>query len=189
MAKQEEGGIRIRIRGLEDGLHSIDISSTAEVLELPMFQRDLKIQAKMIKDGTRVTIDGRVQAEADLDCSRCTEPIHVKVDAPLHVKLIPPPIGLDGYEIEGFETDDDTHIYEAFSSSSFDILQDVLDAIGVAVPMKPLCKPRCQGLCPRCGTNWNTSNCDCEQPVVESAWTSSLKDLQAKLRSKEQGDA
>jgi uncharacterized protein len=31
----------------------------------------------------------------------------------------------------------------------------------LALPMKPLCRDDCQGLCPTCGINWNKGTCDC----------------------------
>ena len=31
----------------------------------------------------------------------------------------------------------------------------------LALPMKPLCREDCAGLCPRCGTNRNTGSCSC----------------------------
>jgi uncharacterized protein len=31
----------------------------------------------------------------------------------------------------------------------------------LAIPMKPLCRPDCQGLCPVCGTNLNIERCQC----------------------------
>ena len=32
----------------------------------------------------------------------------------------------------------------------------------LAMPMKPLCRPDCRGLCPECGTNLNVTTCSCE---------------------------
>jgi uncharacterized protein len=184
MAKQVEevGGIRVRIRGLHDGSHPLEVKSTAEVLELPMFRRDLHIKGNLVKDHERVNIDAKVTAIADLECSRCTEPASFEVEAPMHIELVPPHLALPGIEEE-----DEIHIYDAFESPTFDMVQDVRDALGVAIPMKVLCKPNCKGLCPICGTNWNNGTCDCEQPIAESAWTSSLKDLQEKLRKGESG--
>jgi uncharacterized protein len=31
----------------------------------------------------------------------------------------------------------------------------------LALPMKPLCRDDCKGLCPQCGTNLNTGACSC----------------------------
>jgi uncharacterized protein len=183
MAKHpEDKGIRIRIRGLEDGKHPIEIKTSADVLELPIFTRDLELTGSFVKDGEQVKIDATAKAEAELECSRCTERFTAEITAPLHVELIPPELS-KGEE----EDDDDVHVYDPFISPSFDITQDVRDALGIALPMKPLCRKDCQGLCPNCGTNWNNGDCDCAAPEVESAWTSSLKDLQAKLRREEGG--
>ena len=181
----DEAGIRIRIRGLEDGTHPIEIAAPADVLELPMFRREIAIKGTMSKRDERVTIDAQVQSIAELECSRCTEPVAISVEAPMHIELIPPHLAIDGIEDED---EDEVHIYDAFVTPTFDIVQDVRDALGVSLPMKVLCKTKCRGLCPNCGTNWNKATCDCEQPVAESAWTSSLKDLQAKLREREEGD-
>ena len=35
----------------------------------------------------------------------------------------------------------------------------------LALPMKPLCRQDCKGLCPHCGTNLNTETCQCQVPV------------------------
>jgi uncharacterized protein len=32
----------------------------------------------------------------------------------------------------------------------------------LAIPMRPLCREDCKGLCPHCGTNWNTGTCACD---------------------------
>ena len=32
----------------------------------------------------------------------------------------------------------------------------------LALPMKPLCRPDCRGICPHCGINRNVESCQCE---------------------------
>jgi len=47
-----------------------------------------------------------------------------------------------------------------------DLVLDVTEAIRqhllLAVPMVPVCRPDCRGLCPRCGKNLNEQDCGCE---------------------------
>jgi uncharacterized protein len=31
----------------------------------------------------------------------------------------------------------------------------------LSLPLQPLCRPDCKGLCPNCGKNWNEGPCDC----------------------------
>lgn len=44
-----------------------------------------------------------------------------------------------------------------------DITDDIRQAILLAVPLKLICRDDCRGLCPHCGTNWNTAMCGCEE--------------------------
>jgi uncharacterized protein len=37
----------------------------------------------------------------------------------------------------------------------------------VAIPMNPLCKPDCEGLCPICGANRNINSCDHEEEEID----------------------
>ena len=40
-----------------------------------------------------------------------------------------------------------------------DLGQLMQEQFYLAVPMKPLCREDCRGLCPVCGTNLNTGSC------------------------------
>jgi len=41
----------------------------------------------------------------------------------------------------------------------------------LAVPMKPLCRGDCAGLCPNCGHNLNQGPCDCLPQKVDPRWS------------------
>ena len=41
----------------------------------------------------------------------------------------------------------------------------------LALPMKPLCREDCRGLCPVCGGNRNVTACACETHVPDPRWT------------------
>lgn len=41
------------------------------------------------------------------------------------------------------------------------------DAVLLALPVAPLCRPDCQGLCPICGVDRNLATCACEPPRDE----------------------
>jgi uncharacterized protein len=38
----------------------------------------------------------------------------------------------------------------------------------LVVPIKPLCRPDCAGLCPTCGENLNVRKCTCPPAEIES---------------------
>ncbi|MBA7688765.1 hypothetical protein ES703_97254 [subsurface metagenome] len=41
----------------------------------------------------------------------------------------------------------------------------------LAIPMKPLCRGDCAGLCPNCGHNINQGPCDCSPQETEPRWS------------------
>jgi uncharacterized protein len=46
----------------------------------------------------------------------------------------------------------------------------------LAIPMKPLCREDCAGLCQKCGQDLNEGQCDCTKPEIDPRW-SKLADL------------
>jgi ABC-2 type transport system ATP-binding protein len=54
--------------------------------------------------------------------------------------------------------------------------QETLEQFYLALPMKPLCREGCLGLCPQCGADRNTTSCDC-QPSWQDPRFAGLKRL------------
>ncbi|NIV30868.1 MAG: DUF177 domain-containing protein, partial [Anaerolineae bacterium] len=46
----------------------------------------------------------------------------------------------------------------------------------LAIPMKPLCRADCKGLCPQCGATLNLESCACETERIDPR-LELLKDL------------
>jgi len=105
-----------------------------------------------------VVVAGRFGVTARLQCSRCLEALVSRVAPAVELALVPPPRGRQG-EVELSAEDLELDFYEG----------DVLDVEGLirsetdlALPMKPLCRVDCRGLCPVCGGNRNETDCRCE---------------------------
>jgi uncharacterized protein len=46
----------------------------------------------------------------------------------------------------------------------------VLDALFAALPLLPLCREDCHGICPRCGADRNTAPCGCQEVEIDRRW-------------------
>jgi len=46
----------------------------------------------------------------------------------------------------------------------------VEERIQIALPMKPLCREDCRGLCPQCGADRNVSPCSCVVEFIDPRW-------------------
>ena len=49
-----------------------------------------------------------------------------------------------------------------YRDDQIDLTELLREQFYLAVPMKPLCREDCRGLCPSCGTNRNTGTCQCQ---------------------------
>ena len=54
----------------------------------------------------------------------------------------------------------------------------------LAVPMKPLCRADCAGLCQICGKDLNKGNCDCAKDNIDPRWSKLIELSSAGKKSK-----
>ena len=130
-------------------------------------------QARLVGDGMRIRIqvDGTVRSI----CARCLEPVatHVEQDADL---LYQPEALLEGAnEVEIHAADTEVAF---FSGAGVELEEVAREQVLLALPMQPLCREDCRGLCPQCGRNLNQGACNCA-PVGDQRWAS-LEQLGAK---------
>jgi uncharacterized protein len=116
------------------------------------------------KDRMQFRVVGRVKTTIELACSRCLEDYAVPVDEAFDVLYLPHTPAGEGEERAVEDDDLSTAFYE---DNVIDLGQLMQEQCYLAVPMKPLCKEDCRGLCPQCGTNFNTASCECRTSWVD----------------------
>ena len=113
------------------------------------------------KDGEAVRVAGRVRTALELECGRCLEPFALPVDSSFDLRYVPAHANTGEDEREVGEDDLTTAFY---SGNQLDLGELMREQFQLALPMKPLCRPDCRGLCAQCGTNLNRGTCDCKPP-------------------------
>jgi uncharacterized protein len=110
------------------------------------------------KDGSKVRLVGRLDAALELGCCRCLEPfpLVIGVDVDLLYLLASDNTGAGEVRIE--ESDLRTAYYR---DDQIDLGQLMEEQFQLVLPMKPLCRADCRGLCAVCGGNRNTTACQC----------------------------
>jgi DUF177 domain-containing protein len=118
----------------------------------------VSVEFDIHKDKQTFRLDGRVKATLELPCSRCLEPFRWEVDEPFELTYEPRPAA----SAEGEREIEDADFSAAFyDNDEIDLEQLVRERFEMSLPMKPLCREDCKGLCPVCGTNWNRGSCTC----------------------------
>ena len=110
------------------------------------------------KDKDKFRLVGKAQTELELLCSRCLEPFRMPVDASFDLRYLPATEIAADEEREVQEEDLETSYYR---DDQIDLNELLREQFYLALPMKPLCREDCKGLCAQCGTNLNTGTCAC----------------------------
>lgn len=130
------------------------------------------------KDQDRFRLVGTVKTTLELQCSRCLEPFVLPVDREFDLRFLP--AGAEEAKTdtddEEIEVEDDDVSLTFYRDEQIDLIELLREQFYLALPMKPLCKSDCKGICPQCGTNRNTAPCDCN-PQWEDPRMAGLKTL------------
>lgn len=128
------------------------------------------IGAEIRKDGRKFRLVGRLTTTLEVACSRCLEPFQIPVEVPFDLLFLPAAdhaASASGGEDEGQEMGQDDVGVSFYADEQIDLGEVVREQCYLALPMKPLCREDCQGLCPVCGTNRNVGTCSCTAEWVD----------------------
>jgi DUF177 domain-containing protein len=125
------------------------------------------------KDKDKFRLVGGVETELELTCGRCLDPYRLRLSAPFDLRYLPASAVSAETEHEMDDEDLETSYYR---DDQIDLNELMREQFYLALPMKPLCREDCRGLCPHCGTNLNTSTCACA-PAWEDPRLAALKGL------------
>lgn len=131
------------------------------------------VKMKVDRVGKKIIIQGVIQTLLQLECSRCLEDFFCHVDEPFTVTFFPAEDRPKEPDLELESEDLDVSFYE---EQEIDLSELVREQILLAVPMNPVCKLNCRGLCSECGQNLNEGRCSCSGSKVDTRW-SKLKDF------------
>jgi uncharacterized protein len=120
---------------------------------------DVHFDGTLRKDDPRFMLSGRLQARLQMSCGRCLEPFTLPIDAQVDLTYVPHPEQAADDEVELSQDDLTTAFYR---DQTLDLADMVREQFYLALPMRPLCREDCKGLCPQCGTNLNQGTCACD---------------------------
>lgn len=144
----------------DEAVSSIPIKGKTEGEDLDIRGRKIKFLEPIKYNGEIYRVDGDRLLHLDIiykyreACGRCLEPFVGEGETTLTAKLVEK---IDN-AIEKEEENEDIIYY---IDEELDLQEYVMNTVILALPMKPLCNEDCKGLCPRCGTNYNRTKCDC----------------------------
>jgi len=158
--------MRIQVADIpEEGLAVEGVAALGQPFADPTW-RLAALSLRLLRDGEVVLVRGRLEARVPQVCGRCLERYEVVVAPEVDTRFVPMPRGR-AEEVELGADDLETDLYDGIAID-LGLLVETETTLGL--PMKPLCRQGCRGLCPICGGNRNLVPCACQAPSTDPRW-------------------
>jgi uncharacterized protein len=125
-----------------------------------------RISGRAEKDGDAIDVEARLSATVRRSCARCLADFEFAVATEFALRLVrhmPSGTGPRGAD----DPAEDALFLAPDGIADLDLM--AAEQIYLGLPMKPVCRQDCRGLCPTCGANRNVvSECGCAVEVEDS---------------------
>ena len=108
-----------------------------------------------------IEVSGQVEAPWEGECRRCLRPVSGVLRVGVREMYRPRPPG------ERADQDEETY---PLKGELLDLRPLVRDAVLLELPIAPLCRPDCAGLCPTCGADRSDGPCGCPPVAADPRW-------------------
>ena len=135
-------------------------------------------EIKVRRSGDRIFCDGRARMSTLLECSRCLIEYTSDLNVVFNEVYLPAP---ETFEEDEYELTLMASGSAYYSNDEIDFDGLITEQLLLALPMKPLCKEDCRGICSKCGEDLNNNLCGCKNDGIDPRWLP-LKKLKKKLK-------
>jgi len=125
-----------------------------------VFCGDIAVDVVLDKMSEEVYVRAVVKTTVKVTCARCLDEVVVPVEGEFGVLYMP----IERRDLTGpasHREESESQRVQYYAGGVVDLGGPVVEAIQLALPMKPLCSPGCRGICGRCGANLNREQCGC----------------------------
>jgi uncharacterized protein len=153
VSKIPEGGLDLAFE--KDGKWFREFLPATDPLDVSVQTIGVRCTVRRMKES--VFIEGSAATTVEMPCSRCLETCRLPVSASFRYTFVPAP---ESHQEEQELSADDLD-FAYYEEDTIDLDRLIFEQVMLQMPIKPLCRETCQGLCPRCGINLNVAGCDC----------------------------
>ncbi|WP_158630043.1 DUF177 domain-containing protein [Cohnella sp. AR92] len=157
----------LNVQDLAARKQPVALKETVDVTEAYRNVRDVKPLGPLTAELTAVYADGLIDVSGTIDCklqfqcSRCLDPIekdwHIPFQATFKV------VAKEQLDQDEPEDEDILRIKD----EPLELLPYIEEELMLSMPLAPICKDDCKGLCPDCGQNRNEQECGCHREKID----------------------
>ena len=143
-----------------------EVNEKADILGMGVLT-PVEGQVKLTRTHRGILVQGILKAKVVVECSRCLKVFDYPLNFAIEEEYFPVVDVTSGGHLElpdepGSFTIDEQHVLDLGEA----IRQNAL----LAIPMKPICRADCAGICATCGADLNKGKCDCEPAEIDPRW-------------------
>jgi uncharacterized protein len=113
-----------------------------------------------------------LDTEVALTCGRCLNRFRHPLKIRFEEEFLPTIDVTSGMPLPQTE---DTGTFAIDEHHIMDLVEPARQYALMSIPMKPLCRQDCAGLCQKCGQNLNQGHCACPTEEIDSRWSELTK--------------
>lgn len=121
--------------------------------------RPIKGNVRLTRTQNGVLADASVWGEIQLECGRCLTEVTQPIEFPFSEEYYQTVVVNTGAALPRPEEPD---VFLIDETHKLDLGEAMREYALLSVPMLPLCREDCKGLCPECGANLNDEECGCD---------------------------
>lgn len=119
----------------------------------------------LIRTNDGILVRANLYTNVELTCSRCLTQFSIPVRFKIDEEFLPTIDITTGARLP--KTDDTDEAALIDSHHLLDLTEVVRQDLMLALPIVPICRNDCQGLCANCGQNLNEGDCDCTEEQLD----------------------
>lgn len=151
---------------LNETINDIDLE-----LEDAHIVGDVKFNGEKVRIDGKAHVRGNANGEVEIACTRCNMAVNRRFDIAFDDVFVDVPLA------DGEEAVEEIDLDESYvENGEIDLGEVVREQILLDLPEQVYCSDDCKGLCPKCGSNLNLIDCNCNFNEIDPRWAA-LKGL------------
>jgi len=139
-----------------------------EAVDVAGGSRVVQGEVKLVRIDRSILVQGTLHIMIEITCSRCLSLFSCPLALNIEEEYFPTTDVVSGASLPvpeepGYFTIDECYV--------LDLTEAINQYIMLLIPMKPLCREDCAGICPTCGCNLNQGPCNCLPQEVDPRWS------------------
>jgi uncharacterized protein len=152
-------------------LREYDVDSQLDILGIGV-KNTVKGRVGLTRTNRGILVQGKVQTSIPAECSRCLNLFDCALTIDIEEEYFPI---IDVNSGSALEVPDEPDSFRIDEHHILDLSEAIRQNALLAIPMKPLCREDCPGLCPKCGKDLTKTRCNCKNNEMDPRWSKLVK--------------